>query len=268
MFGLFRPKCPVDAREQAWIEMRMAFLGERLGWESLRETDTVLPTSDFFPLPYDATETAAQTIYGRVCEYAKQDPDALPVTFFDDQADPSERLVFGPDFWTTAHGLLAVDPGSSAHSPRLYVAQSIVADLEALIAFFARGIAGYRLIRDRHISRTAEDFHQIVELMPIWFGLGIFTANTVLAESPGQSALGLGGALSARSSLQARHFGYALALATWMKGETQPAWTRHLRRDAEATCVDGLKYLGKPVTHGSRRTRRVRHDRCRPWRTI
>ena len=245
MFGLFRPKCPVDAREQAWIEMRMAFLGERLGWESLRETDTVLPTSDFFPLPYDATETAAQTIYGRVCEYAKQDPDALPVTFFDDQADPSERLVFGPDFWTTAHGLLAVDPGSSAHSPRLYVAQSIVADLEALIAFFARGIAGYRLIRDRHISRTAEDFHQIVELMPIWFGLGIFTANTVLAESPGQSALGLGGALSARSSLQARHFGYALALATWMKGETQPAWTRHLRRDAEATCVDGLKYLGK-----------------------
>ncbi|WP_166823620.1 HEAT repeat domain-containing protein [Thalassoroseus pseudoceratinae] len=245
MFGLFRPKCPVDAREQAWIELRMAWLGEQLGWDTLRDAKTVLPTGDFFPLPYDGSESAAQTIYSRVCEYARQDAKELPVTFFDDQADPSERLVFGPDFLTTTHGLLACDPGSSSHSARLYIGQSVMGNLEALIAFFARGIAGYRLVRDRRISQMSEDFHQIVELMPIWFGLGIFTANTVLVESSGQSATGVGGSLNARSTLQARHFGYALALASWMTGETQPSWSRHLRRDAEATCVDGLKYLTK-----------------------
>ncbi len=245
MFGLFRPKCPVDAREQAWIEMRMAWLGEHLGWDTLRETQTILPTGDFFPLPYDGSESAAQAIYERVCQYAKQDPNDLPVTLFEDQADPSERLVFGPEFWTAEHGLLACDPGSSSHSPRLYVSKTIAENLEALIACFARGIAGFRMIQDRKLPRTAEDFRHIVELMPIWFGLGIFTANTVLAETPGHSALGMGSSLSPRSSLQARDFGYALALASWMKDETQPEWSRHLRRDAEATFVDGLKYLRK-----------------------
>lgn len=92
--GLFDAKCPVDAREQKWIEESMTMFLATFGAQPLRQP-VVLPTSDFFPGPYSGTAADIPALVTRLCRYAAVDPDAITVELYGDSSENDLARVAG-----------------------------------------------------------------------------------------------------------------------------------------------------------------------------
>jgi hypothetical protein len=81
--------------------------------------------------------------------------------------------------------------------------------------------------------------------MPLFFGMGIFSANAVLREAS-LNAMGFHSwTMIPQGSLPARYIGYALALLCWLRNEPLPRWRSYLRKDAENTLRAALRFLEK-----------------------
>jgi hypothetical protein len=241
MFGLFRARPPVDPREKAWIETRMAWLGGRLGWGRLREVEFALPNAEHFPLPFHEREDDGRAVFARVRERMELPAGDLAIEFFDDSGAEHESGE-----WGELRQGLGYSPETADRPARLLVERRLLLDLESFIAALAVGAAGHRLRRDdpepwETMDRTERG--ELCELAPIWWGLGLFPANAVMRELSRSGGLSSSWAMWSAGAMTARYHGYALALAAWIRGEAKPAWRRHLRRDAEAALAAGLRYL-------------------------
>ena len=73
MFGLFKPKCPLDIREKVWAERRFLWLAQRFGPKPMLNATIVLPTREFFPGSYSGTADDVVDTFARVCEYLSVD---------------------------------------------------------------------------------------------------------------------------------------------------------------------------------------------------
>lgn len=56
MLGWFSAKCPLDTREKTWTELRLRWLADQLGIDTLVNARVVLPTADFFPESFEGDE--------------------------------------------------------------------------------------------------------------------------------------------------------------------------------------------------------------------
>ena len=134
------------------------------------------------------------------------------------------------------YGIPAVD-GEAA---QLIVSADLNLDADQLLAMIARGVA-HDVLRTRLPDLfAARDQMRIIDLVPVFFGLGIFVANSTVRDLNGVS-----GAPTRADSLSSEVYGYALALAAWVRGEGMADWTRHLRLDARETMKSGFKFLAK-----------------------
>ena len=87
------------------------------------------------------------------------------------------------------------------------------------------------------------DAEWVTDLLPVYLGLGIFTANATLREKTERQGRHSWWTLSRRGYLNSCMIGYALALFAWVRGEHRPEWAGFLRLDAADTLVGGLRYL-------------------------
>ena len=95
------------------------------------------------------------------------------------------------------------------------------------------------------LPENVQDCDQTVELLPVFFRLGIFSANATIREKFGQINNIRWTSFYQHGILPARSFGYALALFALMRGEQSPDWANYLRPDAVIAFRSGLRYLQK-----------------------
>lgn len=91
-------------------------------------------------------------------------------------------------------------------------------------------------------SRTKPlDHEPLTDLLTVFFGLGIFSANAAfeLSQRPGGWSAGRLGYLTEPM------FGYALAFYTWLRGDPDPDWSRYLDTNPRSYMKKGLRYLSK-----------------------
>ena len=82
--ALFAPKCPVTERERTWIHESLSWFRGQFGDDPLR-APVVLPTSEYFPPPYEGNDDDVRALVGRVAGYMGVQAD-LTVRFSDDIA--------------------------------------------------------------------------------------------------------------------------------------------------------------------------------------
>ncbi len=119
------------------------------------------------------------------------------------------------------------------------------ADIEELVAHIACHLSGRYLRRlpatelERTIPLRLKDF------VPVYFGLGVFCANTSLKLS--QYSVGESHYHQYRKSraVEARSFGAALAYLAWERNDRHVSWARSLRPDARVPFRQTLRYLRK-----------------------
>ncbi len=262
MFSFFRPRCPIDPGEKTWIEYRMAWLLKRFSLEQLQNTKIILPTSEFFTLPFHGRLEEVQAVLESVCGYLQVDPARFRANVFNPQ-NPLGPLpnVHDEHVWEIWAGHLIHEGESpteqetdntTEHNAEtawrgvtIHLVDSLAADLETVIALFAREICRSVLLQFPDLTPRTFDFEHTVELMPLFFGLGIFSANAVLRETASNSMGWEQWSMIPQGHLPARYLGFALGLLAWMRQESMPSWRSYLRRDAEGAFRATLKYLEK-----------------------
>ncbi|MCF6227221.1 MAG: hypothetical protein L3J82_00925 [Planctomycetes bacterium] len=238
MFG--KPKCPVAGEPKEWLEKGMLLLANHFGLERLRDQPIVLPTDEYFPDRLDGTEEAAEACYRRVCSYMDIDPSRAEFQIFEDDAPPKIKQAME---WSHngAVGLFTHDK-----IPKISIERGILADPMSLIATCAHEL-GHLLLAEVDLSEIEEDDEEpLTDLVTVFFGLGIFGANS--AASFSQSSEEVGFTVTEWSSqgyLEFSEWGYAHALLAHARDEKKPAWIKHLRPDILVFCKQGVSYILK-----------------------
>jgi hypothetical protein len=242
-------RCPVDATEQAWIQESMQWFTAQFGDAPLTGP-VVLPTPEFFPPPFTGSDDDVRAAVRRVAGYMGA-ATAITVAFTSDLADDQERLRALPVARDTrgAAGLYQQHDGSGV----LTIDRSSVADPAVLLAVIAHELGHARLTGEHRISSGRKDQEPLADLLTVYLGMGIFTANAAFdfSHAGTSPARRVGGWQTHRLGyLTEQMFGYGLACYARLRGEAKPGWARYLDTNPRVYLKHGLAYLDHAAPGG------------------
>ena len=220
-FGLFSRKPPLEIREKVWTEVRMRWLAQQFGADRLRTAQMVLPDDHWFPDQYDGTVDDARRLLDRICGFMQIAP-SIQLEVCEDSAMPRAAGQY--------------------HRGLIRLAESQLADPLGAVAVLAHELA-HDLLIGRGLLKDDLDAEWVTDLLPVYLGLGLFTANATLREKTERYGRYSRWSIHRRGYLNSCMLGYALALFAWARGERRPKWAEFLRPDAAHTLAAGLSYL-------------------------
>jgi hypothetical protein len=95
------------------------------------------------------------------------------------------------------------------------------------------------------ISHDTEDHEPLTDLLAVFLGLGVFTANSVICENYWQAGNLSGSGMSRRGYLGMPEYGYAFALFARARGEGGERWSPALRLDVHAAFKQAMRFLSQ-----------------------
>lgn len=243
MFGLFAPRCPLNLGLKVWTERRFRDIGEELGASHIRGVTVVEPDTEIVPHS-DEPDELIQAMFERVCGWMEVSPQSLRLRVTSG-LDMADLLAVQSHGRIQAAKSLYRIPSSEDERAELIISTQIDLEPARLLAIIARGVA-HDVLRTRVPDLfEAEDRLSTIDLVPAFFGLGIFVANSTVREVHGEHGTYSTFQLSRAGHLSAEVHSYALALFAWARGEQMSDWTRRLRLDARETMKGGLRFLTK-----------------------
>jgi len=235
----FRPKCPIDAQSQAWVDGRMKWLAGQFGMETWRNARAIEPTEKFFPDQFDGSERAVRLMLERVCGFMRVDPNRVILRLYSEGPDSSLARKLH---------LETAGKGSAGHyrveeKEIVGIETSKLNDPMALVATIAHELAHVRLLGEGHLTGQEDDHEPLTDLATVFFGLGIFNANSTFRFNQWAQAGWHGWKATTLGYLNEQMFGYALGLWAKVRGEDDPAWTTHLRLNPRTYMKRAMGYL-------------------------
>lgn len=227
--------CQIDAENKAWIDRSLTWLSKKFGPEFL-DSEVILPTDEYFPDWYDGSETAAETLFERVCEYMRVDSSEIDLNFYEESHPDSTLGIAGTHYGTA--GLY-----ESGWRQAVSIETSHLDDPMALVGTMAHELGHVHLLGDGHITADADYHEPLTDMLTVYFGLGIFTANSVIRESNWRGGGMEGWSVGRLGYLSGPMYAYAFAVFAWARGEHAPAWSNYLRLDVRAPFKKNLRYL-------------------------
>jgi len=238
MFGwLFPPSCPCDPAAKAWVEKRLRWLHDEFDDHAFNGRPLVLPTPEFFPDPYDGSRPAVRALLDRVCGYMDVDPDAVTLKFV---AGAGKLWLVNDSGQYLPHAAGTYEEGGRKFLIRLD--QSGLDDPMGLVGTMAHELAHVRLLGEGRIRGEVYDNELLTDLTVVFFGLGIFLANTP-RNWDSQYTKWPGTDLNKPEYMTPPLFGYALAHLAWFRGEEQPAWAKHLHWNSRPDFKQAVRFL-------------------------
>jgi hypothetical protein len=170
---------PVNAEEKKWIEESFQWLLGTFGKDVFLKHKTILPEKTFFPDEYDGTEEAVDKIVNRVCGYMDVDPNIIEVEFFVQQDESHAE-----------HGQLGLYYSKTSTDNRKKIALNVelFKNPTKLVGTIAHELGHVILLGGGKIERTQEDHEYLTDLLTVFLGLGIFTANSAFQFSRWQDS--------------------------------------------------------------------------------
>lgn len=232
MFGLFKPQCPLQTDEKAWTEFRMKWFADQFGLDTMRSAEMILPSHPNLTEPFRGTDEETERLLDWLCSVLQIDRKEITLEIVSDD----ESAKYQPEKGQTGKIVLGI---------------SLLQNGQIFLARVMFHLAIHKLLHQNLLAPDRFDFVITAELLPLFFGLGIFGANAVLSEEIIPSSLRMDGnflsslEITKHSDLPARIFGYAFSHLAWHRIESNPEWKNHLRKDAVESYNQGLKFLTK-----------------------
>lgn len=237
----FQPKleCPVGPATREWIDERWLWLEQEFGVERVRNATVVLPQAEFFPDPYHSTESDARRLLDRVCGYMGIEPDRIKMSLYDE----SDPLARNPNLaGQMQQGTAGLYHREGRHF-RIWVEVANLHDPLAMVATMAHELGHVHLLGHARISRKAEDHEPLTDLLTVFLGLGIFTANSVIREQSWFDGNYSGWKIGRRGYLGMPEYGYAFARFARCRAEEAPPWASELRLDVRSAFKQAMRFL-------------------------
>lgn len=238
----FTPKCSVSAEEKEWLESAFLWLIEELSPEILLSVEVILPTEEFFPDPFSGSETDIRRMVDRVCDYMDVDPDLVDIRFFTNEDGTDLHPLAGVES-SGEHALGTYQMRGGKYRIRLETSQAN--NPQVLVATIAHELGHVILLGENRLDADYADHEPMTDLLTVFYGMGIFTANSVFSFEQWTNTFAQGWQANRRGYLSEEMFGYALALFSYARGESKPDWVNYLQTNVKSYLRSSLNYLEK-----------------------
>lgn len=243
--GWFDAKCPVDAETKEWLDSSFVWLIDEFGIDSLREIETILPVAESFPAPFDGSKLSIRTMVEQVCYYMSVDHRSIRLSFYQNTSGSEINQFAASEGGSHALGTYHLGRDGKYN---ISLDTSQTANAEAFIATIAHELGHVILLGEERIDPEYEFHEPMTDLVVIFYGLGIFTANSIFSFGQYTNTMGQGWRAERRGYLTEEMCGYALALLTLAKNEPKPNWMSYLNQNVRTYMKQSLKFLNK---HGT-----------------
>jgi hypothetical protein len=235
----FISKCPVNDEEKEWLEKAGAWLLKEFSIQ-IDNVTIVLPTPEFFPDTYRGEEDDIKTLLRRVCSYMGVNADRLSLDLFsDEQKKLRHHLPSFESSQRSAAGLYR----EGEDTIRISLSTDYLGDPMTMVAVIAHELGHVLLLADKKIARDRKDHEHLTDLLTVFLGLGIFTANSAFRFTQWSGGFKQGWQAQRLGYLTEPMFGYALALFAYTRKESKPSWSKYLEGNAKHHFKAGLSYL-------------------------
>lgn len=247
-----KPRCPLNDDERLWVEHNLHWLHHEFG-DVILQKPVVLPTDEFFPDAYEPTLNGAAALLQRVCSYMCLDPAIISLEIHrGGRKEFQELMDILPSYQGKGHATAAgIYKGTSNTGKEIVsLEEEQLEDPAALIATLAHELGHVILLGGERVNPDDEDHEPLTDLLTVFFGLGIFSANSAFQFNQWESGHKIGWQTNNLGYLTEQAFGYALGCFAYMRHEYKPEWLQYLdanlRSDVKAT-IKYLKSVGSEI---------------------
>jgi hypothetical protein len=241
MFGLLKPKLPIDPEQQEWADQSFRRLGRLLGARRLLDATVILPTPEHFPDPYDRSADPLRRMVDRIATVVKVDPSQIDVELFSSDHDLSSTLV--PFFSGKSSGAAGLYFHEPDERQTIAINEAELKDPMALVAVIVHEICHILLLRPGLVKRDDPDMEPLNDLLTIFLGFGIFTANSAFQFSQYTNNRSQGWSTKRLGYLSEPMLGYALARFAYERGEQKPSWASFVKSNISPYMKRSLAWL-------------------------
>jgi hypothetical protein len=237
-----RVECPVRPEEQAWIEESLDWMVATLGRARLLG-DVVLPTDDYFPGTYEGSREDVRRVFERICRHMGVDSGRIDLEHDDDPEEARDLSGEVPIHWEIS--------GAAGHyrerngRPVVTIRDDQARRPTALVATVAHELGHVLLLGDGRIDPERKDHEPLTDLLTIYFGLGVFSANAAFEYATEPRGRYSYSQTSRLGYLTEPMYGYGLARYAWLRDEPDPPWARYVDANPRAFLKRGLRYLAR-----------------------
>lgn len=218
--------CPVDEEKRIWIEESSLFLLDLFGEENTRKRTVLLPDYKHFPIKYDGSEETAFKTLEIVARQMEVPVEKIRLDFYDENPKAVTEGNPGGMYW-----------GKSENGNfEISLVTKLLNEPEAMVATMAHEIAHIKLLGE---DRLQENDEPLTDLATIFFGLGVFGANTAFQTSRNSRYF----MWSTSGYLTQMEWGYALALFALVRNEPEPGWANFLCTNVKADFKQGQNFI-------------------------
>ena len=247
----FSAKLPLSDEERVWVDDGFKRLERLLGRRRMLEARVVEPTPEDFPDPYSKAPEALEHLFSRVCGYMGVDRSTINLEVFPDETEELRQML---PSWSAAGETGAAGLYLHAHQQRhetddsdagmvVAIRSSMMNDPMSLIATVAHELGHVILLGGGLMTASAEDHEPMTDLLTVFLGLGVFTANSAARFKQFQDDRKIGWSMKRLGYLPEPVFGYALARFATERGERKPGWTRHLSPNVKSDFKNSMRWL-------------------------
>lgn len=235
MFSFFAPKCPIDLCRKTWIEWRWKWLGEQFGWDKMLDCKVFHPEDIPHSNQSQLSHQEARYIFDFVAASLPVDRDRVSLEILADEKMPENSAGF----------YKLRDQESSDLNPKsiIYIAASELNDFVSTVSTLAHELAHEALLGEGIVTGHEGDHERLTDLLPSFFGYGLFTANNTIETSHWNDGNLEYSSWQRKGYLSSIELGHALALFCWLRREQAPSWISRLRPDAAKTLKASLRFL-------------------------
>jgi hypothetical protein len=239
------PSLPLKPEEQQWLDRSLRWLLEQFGMEYFLKHPMILPEPSFFPDPFRGTEECVNKLVSRVCSYMDVDYQLIEVRIFSAQEfGVSESRYAGERSYAGAAGLFRNKKEPNGKM-KVAICDSQLKHPTKLVATIAHELGHVILLGGGKISREDKSHELLTDLITVFLGMGIFTANSAFQFGQWQDHSRQGWSASRQGYMSEEMLAYSLAACAWMKGDTKAAWQKHLAMNVGYHFKECFKYLNK-----------------------
>lgn len=236
-------KCSVNEEDQIWIEETFVWLAEEIGEEIVLTYPVILPTEEYFPDVFLGREEDVPQMVARVCEYMEVEPDLVKLRFYEELRKLPCQTV-AP--YSNEQGGTAGYFATGRRKFEIGIEKSQLNNPTILIGTIAHELGHVILIGENRVSPDDDPDHEyLTDLLTVFYGLGIFTANSAMVFQQWTNTFSQGWQTQSTGYLTEEMYGYALAVYAWLRDERKPAWTQYLTTNVKSYLRSSLKFIEK-----------------------
>lgn len=256
MFG-FPAKLPISDEQRLWVDEGFRRLERLLGRRRMLEAKVVEPTAEDFPDPYNKTPEAVEHLFSRVCSYMRVDRAGVELEIFPDEEEELREIL--PSWHAEARARPAGvylhaherDGATDDVAGRKVVAirSTMLKDPMSLVATVAHELGHVILLGGGLIRPETPDHEPLTDLLTVFLGLGVFTANSAAQFKQYQEDRRIGWSTQRLGYLPQKVCGYSLARFAVERSEKKEEWVRHLSPNVRADFKRSKRWLAENPNH-------------------